>query len=200
MVHRTPKCTRLRVTLHSIPFADGQTFCSPSFAQGPRPAPQLDFVSCFHLVLHFPGTAFLELIASLRATRPQLAPLLKRFSISSSFLALADFLSYKFICYGFGKMFLDWDIVAGGHLGLVSPHLFILSLSESVHSVLFNKLTELPTLCQKLWWNLLSLPSLPSAHSHAHICVYTQREPRSQSLNIKSQKVRTKEDRREPSF
>lgn len=150
VVHRTPKCTRLRVTLHSIPFAGGQTFCSPSFAQGPRPAPQLDFVSCFHLVLHFPGTAFLELIASLRATRPQLAPLLKRFSVSSSFLALADFLSYKFICYGFGKMFLDWEFVEEGLLGLVSPHLFILSLSESVHSVLFNKLTELPTLCQKL--------------------------------------------------
>lgn len=145
-------------------------------------------------ISHFPGTAFLELIASLRAARPRLTPLLKRFSIPSSFLALADFLSYKFICCGFGKMFLDWEFVERGLLGLVSPHLFILWLSESVHSVLFNKLTELPTLCQKLWWNF------PSAHSHPHVCIYTQREPRSQSLNIKSQKVRAKEDRREPSF
>lgn len=45
-------------------------------------------------------------------------------------------------------MFLAWEFVEGGLLGSVSPHLFILSLSESAHSVLFNKLLSAP-LCTR---------------------------------------------------
>lgn len=76
VVHWTPKCTRLRATSHSIPFADGQTFSGSPFLQSQfcsgsqASSPGGPCLLCPLSSSHFPGPTFLELIASLRATRP----------------------------------------------------------------------------------------------------------------------------------
>lgn len=68
-------------------------------------------------------------------------------------------------------MFLAWEFVEGGLLGSVSPHLFILSLSESAHSVLFNKLLSAPLCTRNCDGTYCLFPprcTLTYPHMHTH--------------------------------